>query len=409
MTSTSSTRDPERAKAHLIIAEDAIKMQVQQQKLKIVRLQAALVVKKDIIDDCQDLLKGPLHSIFTTGGGPTVGVSSSSESYSHPINELDLYKRVRDKRRKRIMERLVPIVGDTVARSFHNNETEKEPPTLETSDSTSPIMETWDCTTGWITTYSRTTLWLGTRCKNKSSKMSIRDLSHSIDLQDTNGAIIPRLLPQESCAIISLVHVDSTTLQDNEYLDREKAAKRILSESVHVHYYTAAEQMGDKEENTQGQVVPTVVSIPNFLYEKEIPGRWMQDLGKKSKVMTVFFFFLSNVEYTKSNRFAFSLFSTLVNVVHPAQYTCRLEGSSRDSIGELLEEEFKLSHGEGVDMFGSLEEELIVTIDESKESKGDGGQESLIVEFSAPTQALVLAAARKLRLLSPHYKQRRYY
>ena len=273
MASSSSAPDPDRAKANLNLAQDAIKKQVLQQQEKIRRLQDALVTKKDIIDDCQGLLTGPFRSVFVTGGGPATGVSSTS---SHSESELELYKRVRDKRRKKILDRLVPIVGDTVARSFQDGANEPA-----NTDKDSGQLDIWDCTAGWIRSKSRSILWLGANCRNKSA-VTLRNVSLSIALQETNGTVISSLAPQESRGLMCLLQVDLMSLQDEEYTDRDQAVRRILSNCVLVHFIP--DQMGEKVGGAEDQESPVSVpiSISDISVEKQIPSRWLHGLGKGS-------------------------------------------------------------------------------------------------------------------------------
>ncbi|GJJ77399.1 hypothetical protein EMPS_09758 [Entomortierella parvispora] len=269
MESFSSARDPDRARAHLNLAQDAIKKQVLQQQEKIRRLQDALVTKKDIIDDCQSLFSGPLRSVFVTGGGPTTGVSSTS---LHSENELELYKRVRDKRRRKIMDRLVPIVGDTVAQTFQNGIN-----TPTDADNDSGQLDIWDCTAGWVTSKSRTILWMGTKCRNKS-KVTLRNISLSVALQETSGIVISSLAPQARCELTSFFQVDLMSLSDVEYTNRDQATRRILSNSVQVHY--TSHQIGETTGGVEDQVSPVLVPISmlDISIENEVPNRWVHDL-----------------------------------------------------------------------------------------------------------------------------------
>ncbi|KAG0045395.1 hypothetical protein BGZ83_009396 [Gryganskiella cystojenkinii] len=361
-TTESSTK---RAAVHLDIAQHAIQLQVQQQEKTIQRLQNALVTKKDILEDCQELLTGPLRSAFATGGGPTAALSSSWLSSSSTIPEVDnadLFKRVRDRRRKRIMERLVPIVGDTVAaRSFQPDEELEPRKDVEQDYRTGSAIDTYDSTAGWIEFKSRIIVWVGTRCQNISG-LHLRNLSLSVALQETKGHIVSSLAPKESCSLISVIDVDDLSiLDDEEYKHPQKLVERILARPVLVHYSSVADEIKDKAGITGGQPTLSSVSIPDFAVGRTMASRWQTVLEK---------------------------------IILPARYAFQLNRVDQDEFERVFAEEFEdLSHEPQTDTFGSIEEELIVSLHQELDLKTE--QQNLRVVVSATTESLAYATARK--------------
>ncbi|KAG0298283.1 hypothetical protein BGZ98_000258, partial [Dissophora globulifera] len=102
-----------RGKVTLTSARNTLEIQLELKRKKILRLQASLTSKAEIIQDCQDLLSGPLESVFVVQDpetGPPIDAGGNRKVHV-PEVKLDLFQWKRQESRKRVLKRLIPIVG----------------------------------------------------------------------------------------------------------------------------------------------------------------------------------------------------------------------------------------------------------------------------------------------------------
>ncbi|KAG0071760.1 hypothetical protein BGZ89_009525 [Linnemannia elongata] len=193
-----------REKSNLNSALGTLEEQLALKQKKIERLQASLVGKREIIQGCQEVISDSLRFSLFSGLGPRMQEGSV------------LSQQRKDQRRKRLLERLVPIVGSTVATSFQSEFDDRgaEKVKIESLD----ILE---CTAGWVTTSSRDLMWLGVKVKNTSDQ-PLFHLRLSVAQQNSRGCSIPRLESQGTDVLLGVVEVDRKWLDDFELLDRSK-------------------------------------------------------------------------------------------------------------------------------------------------------------------------------------------
>lgn len=243
------------AKSNLNSALGTLEEQVALKQKRIERLQASLVSKREIIQGCQEMMSDSLRFSFFSGLGPRMQKDSV------------LSQRRRDQRQKRFLERLVPIVGSTVATSFQSEFDDRgaEMVKIESLD----ILE---CTAGWVTSASRDLIWLGVKVKNTSDQ-ALFHLRLSVAQQNSRGRSITRLESQGTGVLLGMVEVDKRWLDDFELLDRSKAFVRILTDALLLHY---SPQEG--QENSESLNSSTLL-VPRFTRQDTPPDAWRRSLG----------------------------------------------------------------------------------------------------------------------------------
>lgn len=260
---TLTEEDISRAKANLDNALGTLEQQLQLKRKALERLQASLSSKADIIQSCQDLLNGPLRSILYAGrhlGTPN--------PFSH---EHALFQRRREQRRRKVLERLTPIIGNAVSTSFQSSIDDGKI-TMEPAERIEE-MATLECASGWISTTLGVTIWFGVRVGNYSTQ-TMYNVRLSVARQRSRGIVLSRMDPQTDGVIIGLVQLDPLQLQDNEYLDRSLAVTRVLSRTVRLHF--------DKRQIPGDDVTVNKVtlSIPRFPVVEHCALSWQSSLGK---------------------------------------------------------------------------------------------------------------------------------
>lgn len=244
-----------RAKSNLNSAVGTLEEQLALKQKRIERLQASLVSKRDIIQGCQEMMLDSLRFSLFSGLGPRMQEDSV------------LSQRRRDQRRKRLLERLVPIVGSTVATSFQSEFDDRgaEKAKIESLD----ILE---CSAGWVTSLSRDLIWLGVKVKN-TSDLALFHLRLSVAQHNSRGCSIPRLESQGTDVLLGLVEVDKRWLDDCELLDKSKTFVRILADAVLLHY-SPQEGQDDSESLNSSTLL-----MPRFTRQDTPPDAWRRSLG----------------------------------------------------------------------------------------------------------------------------------
>ncbi|OAQ34869.1 hypothetical protein K457DRAFT_28210 [Linnemannia elongata AG-77] len=349
-----------RAKSNLNSALGTLEEQLALKQKKIERLQASLVGKGEILQGCQEVISDSLRFSLFSGLGPRMQEGSV------------LSQQRKNQRRKRLLERLVPIVGSTVATSFQSEFDDRgaEKVKIESLD----ILE---CTAGWVTTSSRDLIWLGVKVKNTSDQ-PLFHLRLSVAQQNSRGCFIPRLESQGTDVLLGVVEVDRKWLDDFELLDRSKAFVRILTDAVLLHYSPQEGQDNSESLNS------STLLIPRFTRQDTPPDAWRQSLDE---------------------------------VILPARAVCCLGDLSRSRITRLLQDGLGLSlstegHGEEEkkSRFGSVEEDMVARIvsavgETERDDEGEGkGNTNWDVYFYAPTEVLATVASRKAALLSHRFQ-----
>ncbi|KAF9929913.1 hypothetical protein BGZ67_006042 [Mortierella alpina] len=224
----------------------ALEGQLDNARKKVQRLQSSLASKSEIIQNCQDLMSGPLCSVFVSGGGSLTNSSTAQE-------ELQLFQRKRQQQQRRVLERLKPIVGSTVSEAFHEQ---------AGLGSTLPLLDVEECNSGWI--QSTNIFWVGAKVRN-SSKRPVYNLRLSVVRQQLHGRSITQLEPQKSGWVLSVVDIDPSTLEDAEFLDRPLALIRLLSDAIFLHFDLTEEPVGE------GAAHHVTHAIPKFFILKGVP------------------------------------------------------------------------------------------------------------------------------------------
>ncbi|KAG9071806.1 hypothetical protein KI688_006022 [Linnemannia hyalina] len=244
-----------RAKSNLNLALGTLEEQLALKQMRIERLQASLVSKREIIQGCQEMMSDSLRFSLFSGLGPRMQQDSM------------LSQRRRGQRQKRLLERLVPIVGSTVATSFQSEFDDRgaEKVKIESLD----ILE---CTAGWVASASRDLIWLGVKVKNTSDQ-ALFHLRLSVAQQNSRGRCIPRLESQGTDVLLGMVQVDKRWLDDFELLDRSKAFVRILTDAVQLHY-----SLQEGQDNSESLNSSTLL-VPRFTRQDMPPDAWRRSLG----------------------------------------------------------------------------------------------------------------------------------
>jgi len=271
-TSTTLTEESvSKAKANLNNALGTLKQQLQLKRKRIERLQTSLVSKAEIIHDCRDALSESLSPAFHTGCHlGTFSIPPQEESTS--------FQRKRERRRKEVLERLIPVIGNTVSTSFQwdGEENTLVADLIEHVDQP----ETLECASGWITTTLGITIWFGLRVWNHSTQ-TIYNLRLSVAQRRSHGTMLTHMDPQTGAMILGVIQLDPLTLDDNEYLDKSRAVGKLLSNTTTLHF--------DRRQPLEGNTVMShsTISIPKFpvLERCELP--WRTHLGMYGTVIVV--------------------------------------------------------------------------------------------------------------------------
>ncbi|KAF9184076.1 putative choline transporter, neither null mutation nor overexpression affects choline transport [Haplosporangium sp. Z 767] len=236
--------------------------QLESAKKRIERLEASLVSKREIIQGCQDLLSGQLRSVFVTGDG-----SRRSNDLASTY-ELAFFQKKREQRLKCVLERLVPIVGSTVATSFLGR--------VDSSSSDEPKVEELQIeerAAGWIASKSKNIIWVGIRTRNHSEH-AFFDLHLSVALQNSHSGGLARLEPHSTGLLVGYIDVDMLRLTDEEFMDNSLALKRILSRTALLHF-----SRNQNPEDAHVMLGHATIPIPKFPIHEQLPPDWLQPLS----------------------------------------------------------------------------------------------------------------------------------
>ncbi|KAF9362291.1 hypothetical protein BGX34_006475 [Mortierella sp. NVP85] len=337
-----------KAKANLNNALGTLEQQLQLKRKRIERLQTSLVSKAEIIHDCRDVLSESLSPAFHTGCH--LGTFSIP-----PQKECASFQRKRERRQKKVLERLIPVIGNTVSTSFQwdGKENTLVADLIEHVDQ----LETLECASGWITTTLGITIWFGVRLWNHSTQ-TIYNLRLSVAQQRSHGTVLTHMDPQTVAMVLGVVQLDPLTLDDNEYLDKSRAVRRLLANTTTLHF--------DRRQPLEGNTIMShsTISIPKFpvLERCELPWR-----------------------------------THLAELVLISQIGCRLDSISGARLVPLMQDGLGLSANEDEGTFGSLEEGLIATVKQRTQSTSykELQHESWDIEFKAQSEAVAVQMARK--------------
>ncbi|KAK3848189.1 MAG: hypothetical protein J3R72DRAFT_92554 [Linnemannia gamsii] len=343
-----------RAKSNLESALGTLEEQLALKQKRIERLQASLVSKKEIVQGCQEMMAGSLRFALFSGLGPRAQEDSV------------LSRRKRDQRRKRLLDRLVPIVGSTVATSFQLEFDDRE----TVKDKNEPL-ETLECTAGWMTTVSRDVIWFGVKVRNTSDQ-ALFHLRLLAGQQNSHGRSIPRLEGQGTDVLLGAIEVDARTLGVDELLDRPKALARILTNTVLLHYSP------QKGQDNYESLSSSTLLVPAFTRQDAPPIAWR---------------------------------SSLDDMLLPARAMCSLGVLSRSRIVQLLQDGLGLAVSiedqKEQSRLGSVEEDMVARIVPCPVGEPEREEETRVefgVYFHAPTEVLATVAARKAALLSRRFQ-----
>ncbi|KAF9156007.1 hypothetical protein BG015_007685 [Linnemannia schmuckeri] len=244
-----------RAKSNLDSALGTVGEQLALKQKRIERLQASLVSKREIIQSCQDMMSDSLRFSLFSG----LGLKIQEDSV--------LSQRRRDQRRKRLLDRLVPIVGSTVATSFQSEFDDRGPERSKTDS-----LEILNCTAGWVASASRDLIWLRVKIKNTSDQ-ALFHLRLSVAQQNSRGRSVPRLERQRTDVLLGMIEADRRSLDYYDLLDRSKALARILMDAVMLHY-----SLQEGQDNYESLTSSTLL-VPKFTRQDTPPDAWRHSLG----------------------------------------------------------------------------------------------------------------------------------
>ncbi|KAG0357083.1 hypothetical protein BGZ54_000460, partial [Gamsiella multidivaricata] len=314
-----------RAKIHMESAHTALEQQLELKQKRIQRLQDSLVSKGDIIQDCQDMMAGPLRSIFNTGG---------DHSFNDFINRegLVLLQRKRMERQRRVLERLIPIVGNTLTPTLFaqpNNGTSDteilDAVNLVSPDDPGNLLVTTKSAAGWI---SPDSVWFGVEVRNQS-KETLYNIRLSASQYNMRGSHIPRLRPKNCSLLLGVIQVESSLLADDEYLDRSRTVQRVLSNTVHVLFDHKQSRDEDAGMNSVSFSIPRFPDLAHCFQEWQTP---------------------------------------LADILLPSRIGCQLGSIERSRLMLLLQDGLNISCSDDGVTFGSLEEGLMATIEATGQS-----------------------------------------
>ncbi|KAG0267596.1 hypothetical protein BG011_002904 [Mortierella polycephala] len=259
-----------RAKTNMESVHGSLGEQLESTKKKIEQLEASLVSKREIIQGCRDLLSGQLRSVFVTGDGPQQSSDSASKY------ELAFFQRKREQRLKCVLERLVPIVGSTVATSFlgRGDPCSRDEPKVEE-------IQVEERAAGWITSKARNIIWVGMQARNLSEHVFF-DLHLSVALQNSHSSGLARLEPHSMGLLVGYIDVDMLRLTDEEFMDNSLALKRILSRTVLLHF-----DRNQDPKDARDVLDHATAPIPKFPIHERPPPAWLQPLCKISYLMFI--------------------------------------------------------------------------------------------------------------------------
>ncbi|KAF9112559.1 hypothetical protein BGX27_003194 [Mortierella sp. AM989] len=352
----SGQEDVTRAVANMDSTLEALERQLELKRQKIQRLEESLTSKSEIIQGCQDMVDGPLRSVFNTGG-----VCQTYED-STPSDVLAIFQKKRLERRKRVLERLIPIVGRTVVTDF-TSAVDNDNTVVEGDLLTQPV-HILECVSGWIESTSEGIVWFGVHIENQSEQ-PLFNVHLSVAQHDSCGLNLSRLETRSTGLIVGAIRVNLLELNDDEYLEKSLVTERLMAGMVRLH-------------------------LDQKLDQKDGP-----DMYHRSLLMTS----ISALDYCpKIWR------SALAGILLPFNIGCRLDGITYTRLSVLLQDGLSLSSSDEKMSFGSLEESLIVKILPTAQSLATAQHESSWdVTFQGWTEALVLENARKATLLSPRF------
>ncbi|KAF9993600.1 hypothetical protein BGZ65_010846, partial [Modicella reniformis] len=304
-----------RAKTNLDNALGTLEQQLELKRKRIERLRASLASKADIISGCQELLTGPLCSAFYTGG--RLG------SATH--EDLGSFQRKRDQRRKKVLERLVPIIGNTLSETFEPSVEDDESNKQQIEESTQ--LATLECASGYIPSKLGITIWFGVRVWNHSTQ-TVYNIRLSVGQQSSHGTVLPRMDPQTGGVMLGVVQLEPLMLKDDEYLDRSRATARVLTNTVRLHF---DKQQGPEDVNMNH----VTITIPKFPVVEGCSHPWR---------------------------------AWLVDLLLPSHISCRLQGINGTRLLILMQDGLGLASNGDDGSFGSLEGGLIVTTKQDTQS-----------------------------------------
>ncbi|KAF9198425.1 hypothetical protein BGZ49_000753 [Haplosporangium sp. Z 27] len=231
--STSSKQgDHVRAIANMDSTLGALERQLELRRKKIQHFEQLLTSKKQIIQDCQEVLDGPLRFAFNTG--------HLSED-AMPPEVVAIFQKRRSERRKQILERLIPIVGETAMTEF-TLDTRVEGDIAEHSVHPLHVLE---CASGWITSSVGGVAWVGANVENQSSQ-SLFNIRLSISLSCSHGRSLSQLEPGSTGLLISFIRMGVSDIydDDDDCFDLSLVTKRLMSGSVQLHLDRKLDQKG---------------------------------------------------------------------------------------------------------------------------------------------------------------------
>ncbi|KFH64439.1 hypothetical protein MVEG_09175 [Podila verticillata NRRL 6337] len=291
---TTSSQSASREKTSLECAQGMVGLQMDIWLQKSERFKSALSSKRDTIQRCRISLSEDSRSMFA------LGRPLSTKS----LNDSPTFRTKRDLYRRRVLERLTPIIGATVQSS-------------STAACPNPI-SSMESTAGWVVSCTRTLLWVSVEIKNETEGI-LENLRLCTVGLSSRGHTVSTLHPRSTCNVACVMEI-------RDY--RAKSMMNSLPGQLRLHY---------NQPSTLGfsARMPCTVAIPRVALVPAVTPAW--NVGLADLVLPYF------VRYNFKH-------------IH------------RDRIQMMIQDGLGLSSADNALEYGSVEEGLVVTISSKDDS-----------------------------------------
>lgn len=236
---TTSSQSAPREKNSLELAQDMVGLQMEILLHKSEHFKSTLSNKHDAIQRCHTSLSDELQLTFALGGP----MSTMS------LSDSPVLRKKRNLYRKRILERMTPILGDAV----QSNSTTACPTSISFVESAA----------GWIVSGTQTFLWICIETRNETEG-TLENLQLCTVGLSSRGHTISTLDPRGSCNIFCVIETP-----DN----RAKSMAEILPSRLRLHY----DQPLVHDPSAR---YPCTISIPGVTHVQAVKSAWRAALGE---------------------------------------------------------------------------------------------------------------------------------
>lgn len=236
---TTPSQSASREKTSLECAQGMVGLQMDIWLQKSKRFKLSLSSKRDTIQRCHFSLSEESRSMFALGGP----LSTRSLSDSPTLRTK------RDPYRRRVLERLTPIIGATVQSS-------------STTACPNPITFV-ESTAGWVVSCTRTLLWVFVEIKNETEGI-LENLRLCTVGLSSRGHTVSTLHPRRTCNVACVMEI-------RDY--RAKSMMKSLPTQLRLHYNQPS-ALGSSAR------IPCTVAIPRVALVLAVKSAWNAGLGE---------------------------------------------------------------------------------------------------------------------------------